>query len=255
MTNRFALLRSCSFVESIHLELYEPTEHCPKHLLGRYKLDKTVALICLGLYSRRWLIVLRWFELHICHSRFALGLVFYDKSPRAVGLACALEIAATLPPFVSLVGLFVNASPQYIESVLSVLRLDVLQFHGEETPAQCARYNQPYIKVARVTPHLDLLQYAVEYVGARALLVDAYVEGVHGGTGQSFDWSLVPQKRPLPIILSGGLTPNNVVAAMQAVKPWAVDVSSGVESSPGIKDPVLIREFIRGVRNEDLRHA
>jgi len=185
----------------------------------------------------------------------ALGLVFYDKSPRAVGLACALEIAATLPPFVSLVGLFVNALPQYIESVLSVLRLDVLQFHGEETPAQCARYNQPYIKVARVTPHLDLLQYAVEYVGARALLVDAYVEGVHGGTGQSFDWTLVPQKRPLPIILSGGLTPNNVVAAMQAVKPWAVDVSSGVESSPGIKDPVLIREFIRGVRNEDLRHA
>ena len=85
--------------------------------------------------------------------------------------------------------------------------------------------------------------------------MDAYVEGVHGGTGQSFDWSLVPQKRPLPIILSGGLTPNNVVAAMQAVKPWAVDVSSGVESSPGIKDPVLIREFIRGVRNEDLRHA
>ena len=180
----------------------------------------------------------------------ALGLVFYDKSPRAVGLACALEIAATLPPFVSLVGLFVNASPQYIESVLSVLRLDVLQFHGEETPAQCARYNQPYIKVARVTPHLDLLQYAVEYVGARALLVDAYVEGVHGGTGQSFDWSLVPQKRPLPIILSGGLTPNNVVAAMQAVKPWAVDVSSGVESSPGIKDPVLIREFIRGVMTD-----
>ena len=185
----------------------------------------------------------------------ALGLVFHKPSPRAVTPESAVDIVAALPPFVSVVGLFVDADPALVESVLSRIRLDYLQFHGDEPPADCDRYQVPYIKVARVRPGLDLVQYAVGYRYARALLVDAYVAGQPGGTGKTFDWAALPPELPLPLILSGGLTPENVGLAIRTVKPWAVDVSSGVEVVPGIKDAGKVLQFIQGARNEDLRHA
>lgn len=185
----------------------------------------------------------------------ALGMVFHTPSPRAVTPELAAEIVAGLPPFVSVVGLFVNADSHLIESVLSRVRLDYLQFHGDELPADCDRYQIPYIKVARIRPGFDLVQYAVGYRHARALLVDAYVAGQPGGTGRVFDWAQLPGKLPLPLILSGGLTSENVGLAIRTVKPWAVDVSSGVESAPGLKDARKVLQFIQGVRNEDLRYA
>ncbi len=185
----------------------------------------------------------------------ALGMVFHAPSPRAVTPELAAEIVAGLPPFVSVVGLFVNADSRLIESVLSRVRLDYLQFHGDELPADCERYQIPYIKVARIRPGFDLVQYAVGYRRARALLVDAYVPGQPGGTGRVFDWAQLPDKLPLPLILSGGLTSKNVGLAIRTVKPWAVDVSSGVESAPGLKDAGKVLQFIQGVRNEDLRYA
>ena len=185
----------------------------------------------------------------------AIGLVFHDASPRALDAGRAAEIVAALPPFVSVVGLFVDAPAARIESVLSQVRLDCLQFHGNESPADCERFPLPYIKVARVRPGFDLIQYAVGYRHARAMLVDAYVPGQPGGTGRTFDWGLLPESLPLPLILSGGLVPANVASAIRAVHPWAVDVSSGVESAPGLKDAEKVRQFIEEVRNEDLRHA
>lgn len=185
----------------------------------------------------------------------ALGLVFHQPSPRAVTAETAAEIVAALPPFVSVVGLFVDAVPELVDAVLSRVRLDYLQFHGDESPEDCERYQVPYIKVARVRPGLDLVQYAVGYRHARALLVDAYVAGVPGGTGKTFDWAALPPALPLPLILSGGLTPENVGLAIRTVKPWAVDVSSGVEAAPGIKDAGKVQQFIQGARNEDIRHA
>ena len=185
----------------------------------------------------------------------ALGMVFHAPSPRAVTPELAAEIVAGLPPFVSVVGLFVNADSRLIESVLSRVSLDYLQFHGDELPADCDRYQIPYIKVARIRPGFDLVQYAVRYRHARALLVDAYVPGLPGGTGRVFDWAQLPDKLSLPLILSGGLTPENVGLAIRTVKPWAVDVSSGVESALGLKDARKVLQFIQGVRNEDLRYA
>ncbi len=185
----------------------------------------------------------------------ALGLVFHQPSPRALSPEAAVEVVAVLPPFVSTVGLFVNADPRLVESVLSKIRLDYLQFHGDESPADCDRYQVPYIKVARVRPGFDLVQYAVRYRHARALLVDAYVAGQPGGTGKTFDWAALPPALPLPLILSGGLTPENVGLAIRTVKPWAVDVSSGVEAARGIKDAGKVLQFIQGARNEDIRHA
>ncbi len=185
----------------------------------------------------------------------AIGMVFHAQSPRAVTPELAAGIVDGLPPFVSVVGLFVNADPRLIESVLSRVRLDYLQFHGDESAEDCDCYQIPYIKVARVRPGFDLVQYAVRYRHARALLVDAYVAGKPGGTGKVFDWAQLPGKLPLPLILSGGLTPENVGLAIRTVKPWAVDVSSGVESAPGLKDAGKVLQFIQGVRNEDLRYA
>ncbi|MDO9189827.1 MAG: phosphoribosylanthranilate isomerase [Sulfurimicrobium sp.] len=184
------------------------------------------------------------------HGADAIGLVFYPPSPRHVSITQAAAIAVALPPFVSTVGLFVNPDATEVESVLREIRLDLLQFHGDETPEFCASFSVPYLKAVRVKPGVDLLQYAIRFRSAKGLLLDAFVEGQAGGTGQSFDWGLIPAGLPLPVVLSGGLDPANVKVAIDRVKPWAVDVSSGVEASKGIKDAARIAAFMREVRKE-----
>ena len=184
----------------------------------------------------------------------ALGFVFYERSPRHVTIEAAAALVRALPPFVQSVGLFVNAEPAFIESVLQAVPLDLLQFHGDETPADCARFGRPFIKAVRVNRDTDLLKYAADFDAARGLLLDAYVAGVPGGTGERFDWSLIPESLSKPIVLSGGLTPDNVAEATQQVRPWAVDVSSGVEAvmllegaevaAKGIKDSNKMAQFI-----------
>jgi len=178
----------------------------------------------------------------------ALGFVFYEKSPRHVTVELAAELVRALPPFVQSVGLFVNAEPAFIESVLKVVPLDLLQFHGDETPADCKRYGRPYIKAVRVRADTDLLKYAADFEATRGLLLDAFVPGVPGGTGERFDWRLIPANLPKPVILSGGLTPGNIAEAVQQVRPWAVDVSSGVEVSKGIKDARQVARFIANAK-------
>lgn len=186
----------------------------------------------------------------------AIGLVFYANSPRHVTPARAAEIMRALPPFVMSVGLFVDAAVGEVAQTLAHARVDLLQFHGDESPDTCRQISQqsgvPYLKAVRVRPGLDLLQYARDYRDAKALLLDAYVEGLPGGTGATFDWALIPKDLPLPVVLSGGLTPENVTSAIQAVRPWAVDVSSGVEQSKGIKNAAKIAAFVTGVRNADV---
>jgi phosphoribosylanthranilate isomerase len=174
----------------------------------------------------------------------ALGFVFYEKSPRHVAAAAAAALVRELPPFVQSVGLFVNAAPAFIEAVLQAVPLDLLQFHGDESPADCARYGRPYIKAVRVNRDTDLIKCAADFEDARGLLLDAYVPGVPGGTGERFDWSMIPETMPKAVILSGGLTPDNVAEAVEQVRPWAVDVSSGVEMAKGIKDAHKIAQFI-----------
>ncbi len=174
----------------------------------------------------------------------AIGLVFYAKSPRYVEVATAAAIVRALPPFVTVVGLFVDALEEYVRAVLEHVPLDILQFHGKESPTYCARYGRPYLKAVRVREDTDLLQCAADYAAAQALLLDAYVPGVPGGTGERFDWTRIPVTFPKPIVLSGGLTPDNVRQAIGQVHPWAVDVSSGVEASPGRKDPAKVSLFI-----------
>lgn len=182
----------------------------------------------------------------------AIGFVFYEASPRYLSPRRAAELVRCLPPFVTAVGLFVNASPESIGSTLELVPLDLLQFHGDETATDCRRHGRPYIKAARVRPGLDLLEYASRYPDARGMLLDAFADG-YGGAGKSFDWSLIPPVLPLPVILSGGLDAHNVGQAIERVRPWAVDVSSGVEVSRGIKDAEKIAEFVAGVRHADSR--
>ena len=182
----------------------------------------------------------------------AIGLVFYAPSPRNVRVEQARAIMAALPPFVTTVGLFVDAQASEVQAVLAQLPLDLLQFHGNEPAAYCGSFGRPYLKAVRVKPGMDLVQYASAYAGAKALLLDALVEGVAGGTGQGFDWSLIPPRLPLPVILSGGLNPANVAEGVRRVRPAAVDVSSGVEASKGIKDVAKIAAFMQGVRNASL---
>ncbi|HEU0290740.1 MAG TPA: phosphoribosylanthranilate isomerase [Burkholderiales bacterium] len=182
----------------------------------------------------------------------AIGLVFYAKSPRHVTPARAAEIIRVLPPFVTTVGLFVDATAEGVRAALAEAPVGLLQFHGDETPEFCRQFRRPYVKAVRVKAGVDLLQYAQDYHDAKALLLDAYVEGLHGGSGAAFDWSLIPRGLPLPVILSGGLTPENVADAVRRVRPSAVDVSSGVESAKGIKDAQKIAAFIKGVRNADV---
>jgi phosphoribosylanthranilate isomerase len=178
----------------------------------------------------------------------AIGLVFYEKSPRHVTILRAVQLVAVLPPFVTVVGLFVNADPVFVREVLASVNLDLLQFHGEESPQYCEQFSKPYLKAIRVKEGVDLVQCAARFNTAKALLLDAYVEGTHGGTGAVFEWSLIPDSLRPQIILSGGLDSDNVGAAISAVRPYAVDVSSGVEASKGIKDADKIRAFVDAVR-------
>ncbi|MFC7421820.1 phosphoribosylanthranilate isomerase [Iodobacter arcticus] len=182
----------------------------------------------------------------------AIGLVFYPPSPRHVEIAMAEQIVAALPAFVSSVGLFVNADAAFVRSVLAKVPLDLLQFHGDETPEYCRQFGRPYLKALRVRPDLNLVEYAQRFVDAlcKGILVDAFVEGVPGGTGEAFDWDLLPKDLPLPLVLSGGLHSDNVYEAICKVRPWAVDVSSGVESSKGIKDVAKIATFINQAERE-----
>ena len=183
----------------------------------------------------------------------AIGLVFYPPSPRHVSVATAQAIVTALPPFVTVVGLFVDVSADYVHAVLEEVPLDLLQFHGEETPDFCSAFGRPYIKAIRVKESVDLVQCASAYSGAQGLLLDAWVEGIQGGTGHAFDWGLIPQGLPLPVILSGGLNPGNVADGIRAVRPYAVDVSSGVEAQKGIKDAAKIAAFIKEVKDIDLQ--
>lgn len=182
----------------------------------------------------------------------AIGLVFVAQSPRHVALPQAAAIRRALPPFVSSVALFVNPGAESVAAVVDLVRPDLLQFHGEESPEFCGSFGMPYLKAVRVRPGTDLLQYAARYAGAQGLLLDAYSPAAHGGTGERFDWSLIPRGLAKPIVLAGGLEAANVSAAVRSVRPWAVDVSSGVEIAKGIKDAARMTAFIREVRNADV---
>ena len=180
----------------------------------------------------------------------AIGLVFYAKSPRHVDLALAATLARVVPPFVTIVGLFVNADPALVRQTLAAVPIHLLQFHGDEDAAYCRQFDRPFVKAARVKPGMDLVQYAGAFPSAQAILLDAFVDGFGGG-GKVFDWSLVPKDLKTPIILSGGLDAGNVADAIVRVRPAAVDVSSGVElnaASKGIKDAEKIRAFVAAVR-------
>jgi phosphoribosylanthranilate isomerase len=181
----------------------------------------------------------------------AIGLVFYPQSPRLLTREQAGALRRAVPPFVTCVALFVNAPREEVERVIEAVRPDALQFHGEETPAYCGQFGLPYIKACRVRPGVDLLEYLRPFSGASAWLADAYVED-YGGAGRSFDWSAVPAERERPLILSGGLKRENVREAIRRVRPWGVDVSSGVEAAKGIKDAAKIAAFIAEVRNADV---
>lgn len=181
----------------------------------------------------------------------AIGLVFWPQSARAVTPAKAREIVAALPPFISSVGVYVDPEAEWVEQTASVAGLNLLQFHGDESPEFCSQFSLPYIKAVRVRAGVDLLQYATRYSSARGLLLDTYVEGTPGGTGDAFNWGLIPQRLPLPLILSGGLHPGNVTTAIKQAQPWAVDVSSGVEAAKGVKDAEKIAAFMQGVRNSE----
>ena len=179
----------------------------------------------------------------------AIGLVFYEPSPRAVSIGQARAICDALPPLVSVVGLFVNPSPDLVRQVLADIPLAWLQFHGDEDAGFCEQFGRPYLKAIRVQdPETVALGFA-RFPRAGGVLVDAYDPGRYGGTGQVFDWSWLPADRPRPLLLAGGLTPDNVADAVRKVRPWAVDVSGGVESARGIKDPHKIRQFVEGVRS------
>ena len=178
----------------------------------------------------------------------AIGLVFYAKSPRAVNVQQARAIIAALPPFITTVGLFVNASRCEVNETLDAVPLDLLQFHGDETPEQCDSYHHPYIKALRVKAGDQIAEACRTYRNARGILLDTYVEGVPGGTGEAFDWSLIPGGLEKPIILAGGLTSANVAQAIAQVRPYAVDVSGGVEKSKGIKDREKILAFMSAVQ-------
>lgn len=180
----------------------------------------------------------------------ATGFVFYPKSPRYLEIERAAELVRRVPPYVTRVGLFVNPDPSVVLRTLAAVPIDVIQFQGDETPDFCESFGRPYMKVARMRPGLDLLKFAGAYPLARGLLLDAYVEG-YGGAGQLFDWSLVPRDMPVPVVVAGGLTAENVGGAVQQLRPWGVDVSSGVEIAKGVKDAAKIAAFVAAVKRAD----
>ena len=180
----------------------------------------------------------------------ALGFVFHEPSPRAVNAAQVAEILRLCPPFISSVGLFVNPAAEFVEAMLRKVRLNVLQFHGNETDDFCRQFGIPYIKALGMGDDFDIIKSLQEYPGASALLLDTWDPVLHGGTGRSFDWSRFPVTRERPLILAGGLSPDNVGKAIRATRPYAVDVSGGVESRKGVKSIDLINAFVRGVIDE-----
>ncbi len=184
----------------------------------------------------------------------AIGFVFYAKSPRAVSVARAAELASLLPPFVTPVGLFVNANPGLMAEAVAAIPNLLLQFHGDETPEACEAHHRatrrPYLRAARMAPGFALLDFATAHANAAGILLDAHVDG-YGGGGKAFDWSLIPANVPRPLVLSGGLHPANVIDGITHVRPWAVDVSSGVEIAKGLKDAALMRRFCEAVREAD----
>ena len=186
----------------------------------------------------------------------AIGLVFYPRSARCVETEQAALLAQRVPPFVSVVGLFVNATADEVMRTLATVPLHVLQFHGDEDESYCRQFERPYLRAARMRPGFDLLQYAAAFPSAQAILLDAFVEG-YGGGGESFDWSLIPPGLARPLVLAGGLDAGNVAEAVRHVRPAAVDVSSGVEAGKGIKDAQRMRDFVAAVRGVDaeLRHS
>ena len=177
----------------------------------------------------------------------AIGLMFYRPSPRFVTCAQARAVCAALPPLVSRVGVFVNPTPREIEVVVDGLPVDLLQFHGDEPPTLCAGAGKPYVKAVRVRTRIDIVEAAARYADARALLLDAHHDALWGGTGECFDWDAIPDSIDRPFILAGGLTPENVADAVRRVRPFAVDVSGGVESAPGEKDFGRMERFVREV--------
>ncbi|MBS0443221.1 MAG: phosphoribosylanthranilate isomerase [Proteobacteria bacterium] len=184
----------------------------------------------------------------------AIGFVLYPKSPRCVSAERAGELARRLPPFVTPVALLVNAEPAEIAAALQALPQALLQFHGDETRAACEAPGRPYLRAARMGSGFDLVDFARQFSSAQAILLDAHVEG-YGGGGKVFDWSLIPVNVSRPVVLSGGLHAGNVIAGILQVRPWAVDVSSGVEAAKGIKDAAAIRRFCEAVREADARIA
>lgn len=181
----------------------------------------------------------------------AIGLVFYDRSPRAVSPEQAAQIAAAVPPFVTVVALFVNEPAQEIERILDVVAVDMIQFHGEEPPEFCQQFRRPWLKAVRMKPDVELDSICRQYDGGRGILLDSWQEGVPGGTGKTFNWDLAATGLPLPVVLAGGLNAANVAAAVTRLRPAAVDVSGGVERTPGRKDPQKISQFISAVRAAD----
>ena len=181
----------------------------------------------------------------------AIGFVFFKSSPRSIDVERAAQIARRLPPFVTSVGLFVDADDEFIARVVAEVGVDLLQFHGQETPADCERHRRPWIRAVRMRPDTDLIAVQADYAAGRGLLLDAYRPGLPGGTGATFDWARIPPALASQIVLAGGLRPDNVGDAVRRVRPFAVDVSGGVEAEKGIKDPQKIQAFIEEVRRAE----
>jgi len=190
---------------------------------------------------------------NVCDSGVdALGLVFYEKSPRNVSIETAKSICANIPPFITSVGLFLDASKEFVNSVLASVPLDLLQFHGSETPEYCTSFNRPYIKVVgmkSISNEEEFANYANQYKDAKGFLIDSHATGKAGGTGKTFDWDSVPQSFKKPIILAGGLNPDNIADALNQASVYGVDLSSGVERKPGIKDKQKISKLMTAIQN------
>lgn len=179
----------------------------------------------------------------------AIGLIFWAPSTRYISIQKAQEIVSALPPFVTTVGVVVDAEPKQLKNILANVPLDLIQFHGKETPEECDSYHKPYIKTVHMKNDVNLIEYATRYHNAKGLLLDTYQENLPGGTGEKFDWHKIPKNLSLPIILAGGLTTENVTVAIEQVAPYGVDVLTSVEASKGIKDPKKMAAFIRAVKN------